>query len=132
MSLSRHRGPLLVIVLSALTFGCGGSNEYYAPEPDPYYQRVIEPGQVEPANESEAQLLEQLSEVPVDTPTAIGSCTAVAGASYVAGSGRICRRLAIQCPDAGAASAMRVACTDQTAWFFVPDVFASGGSNELP
>ena len=110
------------LVATALS-GCGASADYYAPEPDPYYQRVIAPGRVPAANGAETALLSGLADLAPNEEATFGADVFIAGTPYMAASGLVCR--SIVGPGSAAGGQTRLACTDQTAWFFVPDVHGS-------
>lgn len=74
--------------------------------------------------DDERALLAQLPRLPTGKPQRVQGLSVVADEPYEAASGRRCRPLHVQA--AGAAhGAPRLACSDGTSWFFVPDVFVS-------
>jgi hypothetical protein len=64
-----------------------------------------------------------LPNLPTGAPRHVDAVDVMADAPYTAASGRTCRALALSAgKDADASH--RLACTDGSGWFFVPDVFA--------
>lgn len=101
--------------------GCGGRNQVQPTARD--IRDANDLGRtVQPDSPAERAVLAQLDKIPADSPTEVQGIHVVAGERYHAASGRICRGVDLQ--PSGARPAARVACTDGTNWFFVPNVFA--------
>lgn len=122
--------PWLLGALVLLIAGCGPHLEYYAPEPDPYYARVLAPGHVEPADADEQALLTALGELPAGEARDFGGWHVLAGDPYVAASGLVCRSVLQTSSTSGAGGLNRLACRDGQEWFFTPDVFAANPEPE--
>lgn len=73
---------------------------------------------------AERELLRRLPQLRAGTPQSIGEDSVVAEPAYTAASGRTCRALWLTSGKAGNTS-HRVACSNGSEWFFVPDVFGS-------
>ena len=69
------------------------------------------------------------SKLPTGAPQRVGELNVTAEAPYAAASGRTCRTLELSILSTRQTS-HRLACTTGGAWFFVPDVFASGAVAE--
>lgn len=102
------------VLLAALAFGCTRSQPVAEPGP-------AGPGTIEPANQIEREILQRLPALAPEQPVTIEGAIVSAAAPYHAASGRICRSLTITSADRSARS--RLACRDDAAWFFVPQVF---------
>lgn len=114
----------LSVFLGAMALGCGPSVEYYAPAPDPYYERVLHGSRSEPSTDLERELLEACASTPYAEPVIVGEGHASAGAAYAAASGIVCRQVELS-----EASAPSLACGDGVDWYFVPDVFGEGAGS---
>ncbi len=93
---------------------------------DSWFNRMVETGTVEPASEVERRTLAQLDELPADAPVAIEGKRVVAGETYLAASGRLCRTLQIEGSSASLACKTPSNEEDERApsrWFLAPDVF---------
>lgn len=101
-------------LLATLVLGC--SRSHHVAEPGP-----AAPTAIEPANEIEREVLQRLPTLAPEQPITIDGATVSAAAPYHAASGRTCRSLVITGADRSARS--RLACRDDAAWFFVPQVF---------
>jgi hypothetical protein len=77
--------------------------------------------------ESDRLLLTELPKLPPQAPRRMGDNTVVAEAPYLAASGRTCRAIHVDGISAQAGSRHRLACSNGSSWFFVPDVFGAGG-----
>ncbi len=109
------------VAVSALASGAG-----CATAPDPWFDRMVTTGSVEPTSEVERLALARMDELPPDAPVAIEGKRVVAGAAYVAASGRTCRTLRIEGSSASLACRAPRADEDEderSAWFLAPDVF---------
>ena len=116
----RKRLRLGGALLSMWLWACGSGS---AAAPDPEYQRLARAGTVEPKSELEREILEALPGMEPGEPVEVGDGRAVADREYAAASGRTCRYVTIYAPrDAGASS--RLACRQNSAWSFVPEVLA--------
>lgn len=120
MSLPHLIPSLLATAVALVSIGCGPATEYYAPAPDPYYERVLSAGRAEPSTDAERELLVTLADHPVDQPVQAGDGGPVAGPAYAAGSGYICRQVS-----GTSDPSIRLVCGDGQQWFFVPDVFGA-------
>ena len=72
---------------------------------------------------SEQAILREVPTLPIAVQRQVGGVAIVADAPYASASGRTCRVLHIAA-DAPAHDPDRLACSNGSAWFFVPDVFA--------
>ena len=114
---------------AALAIGCAG------PRAGPEHAAVSPPSAVAPGDELERELLRRLPELPAEQPVTIHDTTVIARAPYFAASGRTCRALTIAASGAASgaaagqgaegASRARLACREDGAWFFVPQIFRS-------
>lgn len=77
---------------------------------------------------AERAILAELPRLPTDSPRQLSGLTVLAHAPYSAASGRTCRILSLRQPTRQAHE--RLACSDGSAWFFVPDVFGTGATEE--
>jgi hypothetical protein len=107
-------------LLATLAFGCS-HGQRVAVEPGP-----AEPSAIEPANEIERAILQRLPTLVPEQPVTIDGAIVSAAAPYHAASGRTCRSLTITGADHTAHS--RLACREDAAWFFVPQVFQTDES----
>ncbi len=81
-----------------------------------------------PNGQTERALLSALPSLPSGNERRIGDASVIAEPPYGAASSRTCRALHItQGPTRK--TSHRLACTDGSGWFFVPDIF---GSNAAP
>lgn len=101
-------------LLATLVLGCTRSHHVAEPGPPG-------PSAIEPANEIERAILERLPTLAPEQPVTIDDAIVSAAAPYHAASGRTCRSLTITSADHSAHS--RLACREDAAWFFVPQVF---------
>lgn len=119
--------PLCLLSIGLTTaLGCGPSTEYYAPAPDPYYERVLQGGRVEPRTDAERALLAACSEAPLGEPVIAPDGSGSASVAYAAASGLVCRNVEMGSPSAGAGQ--NLVCGDGVEWFFVPDVHGEGST----
>ena len=79
---------------------------------------------MQPASTSEKAVLSQLDTLPAGQSRPFGSVKVTAGNGYDAASGRRCRTVKFEATG-GESSKTRLACRDDTAWFFVPEVFVA-------
>ena len=75
----------------------------------------------------ERTLLQELPRLPSGPAREFGGLSVVADQPYPTASGRTCRSLRLR---AAKTNVSRLACTDGTAWFFVPDVFGDTEQKE--
>jgi hypothetical protein len=101
-------------LLATLALGCTRSQPVAEPGPPG-------PSAIEPANETEREILQRLPTLAPEQPVTIDGAMVSAAAPYHAASGRTCRPLVITGADRSARS--RLACREDAEWFFVPQVF---------
>lgn len=77
-----------------------------------------------PANESEKRLLAELPMMAPSSLQRIGEQAVIVDAPYTAASGRTCRTVHVT--QGVRRESTRLACSDGTRWFFVPEVFVGG------
>ena len=107
-----HRGLALLACVGLA--GCGAAP---VRDEDVFHEPALRPGVVPPASEAERELLSRLASLEPDREVRIGDHVFVPRARYAAASGRACMRIEV------AGDGARVACEDDGAWVFVPDVF---------
>lgn len=105
---------LACALLALLAPGCTRSHHVAEPGPSA-------PSTIEPADEVEREILQRLPTLTPEQPVTIDGAIVSAAAPYHAASGRTCRSLTITNADRSARS--RLACREDAAWFFVPQVF---------
>jgi len=116
----RAAGALLTVATAA---ACGGAQP---PPNDPAVLDANDRGStVAPTSDAERQLLAQLGDLPTGKKQKIGSLTVVAQKPYYAASGRTCRNLDVTNATHPKQTGPRLACTDGSEWFFVPNVFVA-------
>jgi hypothetical protein len=86
-------------------------------------------GKLAARSPSERALLDSLPSLPPGVARRVGAVTVTAEAPYAAASGRTCRVLRLDADRKGQGS-RRLACSDGTSWFFVPDVFSAESGPE--
>jgi hypothetical protein len=114
----RRLGPI-ALALSSLLLACGGSGSN---TPDPEYQKLSQANVEEPATAFERELLARLAELEPGVRVEVAGGAAIAERAYASASGRTCRRVSIEPPEAAPGS--RLACLVDGAWSFVPQVLA--------
>ncbi len=120
LSRVRAAGPL-GLLLSLFAAACGSS----LPEPSPLaLADARDTGtRTPPAGATEKAVLEAIETLPANQPKSIGGTTVVAEPEYFAASGRYCRRMTLGPVES---AAPRLACKDESGWFFVPSVYEPG------
>jgi hypothetical protein len=117
-SLFRARAAApLGLLLALLATACGPS----LPKPSQQALRdARDTGtRTPPAGNTEKAILLALEKLPANQPQTIGGTLVLAEAEYFAASGRYCRRLTLGAPQE---ASFRLACRDESGWFFVPSV----------
>lgn len=119
--------PLFIMLASVFTAGC-------ATVRDPWFDRMVETGTVEPTSEVERQVLAQMDELPPDAPVTVAGKQVLAGLAYPAASGRTCRSLRIEGSRASLACRADGTADDEGApqWFLAPDVFGPAPTETAP
>jgi len=112
------------MLLMASIIACAGQPQ---PSPRDVADANDTGGRLAPSSEADRSLLRQLPNLPSGAPQRIGSASVVAEPAYAAASGQTCR--ALHMTVANSAARHRLACSDGTTWFFVPDVFGSNSSD---
>lgn len=126
----RIRSHILLGLTAALAVGCGASSAHSGATTPPPAARA---GTVEAQDPEARAVLGRLDEIPEGTPEFLhGGGQVLAGAAYLAASGRRCRGVSLRTD--GRERAL-LACRDANHWFFVPDVAPTaqrGGSVARP
>lgn len=117
LSRVRAAGPL-GLLLALLAAGCGPSLR--EPSPQALADARDTGTRTPPAGEAEKAILGALETLPANQPKSIRGTTVVAEPEYFAASGRYCRRMSL---GAVQNTASRLACKDESGWFFVPSVY---------
>ena len=112
-----------VLLLSVLLLKCSASSANRAD--DQALKDAADRGsRLGPGSNSEKAVLGQLDTLLPGRSRSIGSAKVTAGQEYDAASGRRCRSVKFDAGTDGAPKT-RLACRDDTAWFFVPEVFVA-------
>lgn len=109
------------LLLSLGGTGCGGAET--PAERDIWYTSSLRPGHVAPETQGERELLARMGQVPANEPVTFGGQTFVVDEPYFAASGRQCRSVTVRPTPEAERVEVKLACEDDTAWVFVPDVF---------
>ena len=120
----RHRWRAACALLTvAVAVACGPAQP---PPNDPAVLDANDRGStVAPTSDAERQLLAQLGKLPAGKKTQIGALTVVAHKPYYAASGRTCRSVDVTSAANPKQNGARLACTNGSEWFFVPNVFVA-------
>jgi hypothetical protein len=111
---------LPVLVIAGAVPACGPS---LPREQDIYHHASLRPGAVPAQGDAERELLERLPSLAVNEPVRLGDHTFVPLPAYASASGRTCTPVRVS---GGGHELTRVACEQDGAWTFVPDIFDGG------
>lgn len=121
-----HRVKLGAIWLAAASsqLGCGAGTPQYRPTVPP---PAASAGVAAPDSPIAAEILKRLDELPDEASLQTGAGPAYAGTPYTSASGRKCRPIRLPAGPDGKVEQV-LACRDQAAWFYVPQVLSENQS----
>lgn len=109
-----------------MNFGCSRPHDARHPEDTAATESG---GRHEPQTDEERKLLARVRVLPTNVKEKVGSRTVSAAQAYHAASGYSCRNVTIE---EGGERTQRLACGDESGWFFVPDIYHQGESVDAP
>ncbi|WP_428265145.1 hypothetical protein [Haliangium sp.] len=122
--LHHHYATSLIGLAVMVTAACAGPDQ-----PPPRNPDLWRPSVSEPVDGAEREILLELPSLAPGQQASIAGRVVVAEAPYPAASARTCREVHIS-SDAGGPERARLACREDDAWFFVPEVFQPQGDHE--
>lgn len=125
------RRILRAVSLGAIAcLGLTACNRDYRRAVDAWYLAANTPSQAEPTSDAEREVLAQLPALPPSTTTlTLADTTVSIGEPYASAARRLCRPFVVQREPAYGSPTRRVACSEGSDWFLVPDLLEDGSSD---